>query len=116
MQFFTTVAVALSIASTALAAPPPEPTVTRVTNIGAKATCVTKFTVTTSYPPRYQPYTTTVYKALAAIPHDLDCKGCSLKIVTQTINKSRKPDATVTAESTLLRIPMCYEFPTARPN
>ncbi|KAK6498824.1 hypothetical protein TWF481_011397 [Arthrobotrys musiformis] len=141
MQFFTTVLVALSLASAALAAPAPfsepivtrtintddrlaDPTVTRITNPGLVAqptvtritsTCITKFTVTTSYPPANQRYTTTVYKTMAAIPHDLDCKGCDLQIVTKTINKSRKPDATVTRESTLMRIPMCYFFPTPRP-
>ncbi|RVD87943.1 uncharacterized protein DFL_002145 [Arthrobotrys flagrans] len=144
MQFFTTVLVALSLASVAIAAPPPvpEPTITRITNPGAKIseptitrvtnpdakqtgvptvtristpTCITKFTVTTSYPPKNQRYTTTVYKTLAAIPHNLDCKDCNLEVVTKTINTSRRPDATVTRESTLLRVPMCYFFPTPRP-
>ncbi|KAK6339626.1 hypothetical protein TWF718_009022 [Orbilia javanica] len=144
MKFFTTVLVALSLASAAIAAPapPPEPTVTRTVNPDARFTeptvtrvtnpaqrteapptvtriktssCVTKYFVTTSYPPKNQLYTTTVFKALAAIPLDLDCKGCSLKIFTKTINTSRTPDATVTSDSTLLRIPMCYYFPTPRP-
>ncbi|EGX53012.1 hypothetical protein AOL_s00007g348 [Orbilia oligospora ATCC 24927] len=143
MQFFTTILVALSLASAAIAAPHPvsEPIITRITNTDARIegptvtrivnpgvrtgpptvtrittpTCITRFTVTTSYPPKNQRYTTTIYKTWAAIPHDLDCKGCNLDVITKTINTSRRPDATVTRESTLTRVPMCYFFPTPRP-
>ncbi|KAK6352443.1 hypothetical protein TWF730_009269 [Orbilia blumenaviensis] len=179
MQLLATLVAALGFASAALAAPPPvpEPTVTRVTNIGAKAeptitrtvnpvvaeptitrtvnpigkedreptvtrivnpggkdnqeptvtritstrpACTTRFTVTTSYP-----YVSTrggnkcatiVYKSLAAIPLDLNCKGCDLKVVTKLVGKCTKPEVTVTRSSTLLRIPMCYYFPTPVPN
>ncbi|KAK6510235.1 hypothetical protein TWF481_004951 [Arthrobotrys musiformis] len=111
MQLFTTITIALSLASAALAAPQ----VTRV-SVPAKAPCVTQFTVTTSYPPADELYTTTVYTQMAAIPRDLICQGCSLEIVTETINESRTPDATVTATtSTLVRVPMCYDPPQRTP-
>ncbi|EGX44613.1 hypothetical protein AOL_s00188g281 [Orbilia oligospora ATCC 24927] len=111
MQPFTTLALALTLlTSTALAAPK----VTTTASVPSTAPCVTQHTVTTSYPPSGEPYTTTVYTQLAALPHNIICQGCALEIVTKTINEFRTPDATVTATtSTLLRIPMCYDPPRA---
>ncbi|KAF3184743.1 hypothetical protein TWF788_004992 [Orbilia oligospora] len=112
MQPFTTLALALALltSSTVLAAPK----VTVIASVPSTAPCVTRHTVTTSYPPSGEPYTTTVYTQLAALPHNIICQGCALEIVTKTINGFRTPDATVTATtSTLLRIPMCYDPPQA---
>ncbi|KAK6499458.1 hypothetical protein TWF506_004087 [Arthrobotrys conoides] len=108
MQSFITLALALTLTGTALAAP-------KVTaTVPSTAPCVTKHTVTTSYPPAGEPYTTTIYTQLAALPHNIICQGCALEVVTKTINAFRTPDATVTATtSTLLRIPMCYDPPQA---
>ncbi|KAF3932959.1 hypothetical protein ABW20_dc0102453 [Dactylellina cionopaga] len=82
-----------TVLPTAEPVPEPEPTVTR---------CTTAYTVTKSFP-----LTTTVYKTLAAIPDELDCKGCDLIFETQFFGTSVKPTKTVTLESTLTRIPIC---------
>ncbi|KAK6338507.1 hypothetical protein TWF730_002570 [Orbilia blumenaviensis] len=115
MQLFIALALGVNIASAAVLAP--QIRASRATPVSTlKAPCITQFTVTTSYPPADQLYTTTVYTQWAAIPHDLLCKGCSLEIVTETINESRPPNATVTATtSTLKRIPMCYNLPEHTP-
>ncbi|RVD81408.1 uncharacterized protein DFL_009272 [Arthrobotrys flagrans] len=111
MQLFITLAMALNFAGAALAAPQ----VTRV-SVPATAPCVTQFTVTTSYPPSNEPYTTTIYTIMEGIPRDLICQGCSLEVVTETINESRTPDATVTATTaTLIYKPMCYDPPQRTP-
>ncbi|KAK6517545.1 hypothetical protein TWF281_004195 [Arthrobotrys megalospora] len=127
MQFSITLAMALSLIGAVIAAPQvsvsrgirpkprPRPRPTIIVTVPSTAPCVTQYTVTTSYPPADEPYTTTSYKVMAAIPRDLICKSCSLEIVTETINESRTPDATVTAESTLIRVPMCYDPPQATP-
>ena len=70
--------------------------------------CVTKYTVTTSLTG-----TTTVYKSLAAVPLELDCKGCDLKVVTKTVGTA-KPTKTVTKHYTLLHPPVCTVFPTQK--
>ncbi|KAK6351975.1 hypothetical protein TWF718_005123 [Orbilia javanica] len=112
MQFLTTLAIVLSLTSTALAIPPTPKAKKPCTT--PKPPCTTTYTVTTSYPPRNVKYTTTVYTELIAVPRDVPCNGCSLKVVTKTINKSRKPDATVTATTAgFLQPPICFEFPTA---
>ncbi|KAK6351976.1 hypothetical protein TWF718_005124 [Orbilia javanica] len=110
MQLLITLAAALTFASSALAAPQV------IVSVPATAPCVTQVTVTTSYPPAGEPYTTTVYTQMAAIPRQIICNGCALEVVTETINGFRTPDATVTATtSTLLRIPMCFDPPKRTP-
>ncbi|EGX44612.1 hypothetical protein TWF173_005128 [Orbilia oligospora] len=111
MQLLSTLAL-LTLASTAFSLPnPTKPCKSSTTKKPSR--CTTTYTVTTSYPPRGVKYTTTVYTELIAVPRDLPCNGCTLKIVTKTINSSRKPDATVTATTAgLLQPPICFDFPT----
>ncbi|KAK6517544.1 hypothetical protein TWF281_004194 [Arthrobotrys megalospora] len=111
MQFLVTIALALSLASSALAAPQP----TKILTVPKPTKqCTTRYTVTTSYPPRGVKYTTTVYTEMVGVPRDVPCKDCSLKVVTKTINRSRKPDVTVTATTAgFTQPPICYDPPTA---
>ncbi|KAK6510234.1 hypothetical protein TWF481_004950 [Arthrobotrys musiformis] len=114
MQFFTTLAITLSLVSSVLAVPQPTKVVAKPYNYKPTKKCTTTYTVTTSYPPRGVRYTTTVYTEMVAVPRDVPCNGCSLKVVTKTINKSRKPDATATATTAgFLQPPICFDFPTA---
>ncbi|KAF3914454.1 hypothetical protein AA313_de0202052 [Arthrobotrys entomopaga] len=87
-----------------------ESTLTRIPICGIFPTpppCITQFTVTTSLTG-----TTTVYKNLAAVPMELNCKGCDLEVITKTKGTLR-PSVTVTSDYTLLHPPVCTEFPTA---
>ncbi|KAK6499457.1 hypothetical protein TWF506_004086 [Arthrobotrys conoides] len=116
MQLLTSLAL-LTLASTTFSLPNPDPKPTKPckssTTTAKHPRCTTTYTVTTSYPPRNVKYTTTIYTELIAVPRDVICNGCSLKVVTKTINKSRKPEATVTATTAgFLQPPICFDFPT----
>ncbi|KAK6338506.1 hypothetical protein TWF730_002569 [Orbilia blumenaviensis] len=110
MQFLATLAIALSLASSALAVP--QPTGSLAKGYKPIKKCTTTYTVTTSYPPRGVKYTKTVYTEMVAVPRDVICNGCDLKVVTKTINRSRKPDATVTATTAgFEQPPICWDPP-----
>ncbi|EPS45839.1 hypothetical protein H072_255 [Dactylellina haptotyla CBS 200.50] len=68
--------------------------------------CIKEYTVTTTLTG-----TTTIYKEIAAVPLEIDCKGCDLKVITKTVGNA-KPTKTVTKDYTLLHPPVCTEFPT----
>ncbi|EXV02445.1 hypothetical protein X797_004577 [Metarhizium robertsii] len=86
----------LSIASATAAAAELKPT-----KCATKVTIVTKLTGTT-----------TIYKSVAAVPWEVDCRDCDLIVITKTLG-SLKPTITVTSDFILMHPPICTWFPEA---
>ncbi|OAQ61602.1 hypothetical protein VFPPC_14599 [Pochonia chlamydosporia 170] len=102
----------LSLASAASATNPKTTitaTATRTTTVYAAPTPVTKC-VTTVTVSTCMAGTTTVYKTIAAVPSEIDCKGCKLSVVTKT-HGTLKPTVTVTKDYTLQHPPVCTTLP-----
>ncbi|KAJ6260780.1 hypothetical protein Dda_5009 [Drechslerella dactyloides] len=114
MQFSVILAAALNLAGAAFALPAPVTyaayAVTPTSTITSSASCTTTVTVTETYPVNG---TTTVYNQMAAVPLEILCNGCDLKVETTTVGKPATATATVTADFTLIRIPLCTELPVA---
>ncbi|EPS38850.1 hypothetical protein H072_7382 [Dactylellina haptotyla CBS 200.50] len=100
MQILAAIAVALSLAGHGAARALPADEEAKV--MLGPAACKTMYTITSTYAA-----TMTTYAQMAAMPLEIDCKGCDLVLTTVWEGNSADVKATITKDATFTRIPLC---------